>query len=162
MSACKVCLSPLLEEIEAHGREALEGTISWRRAAANGEVTPQSLKNHMDNHVIAPAVAEAQAAQRDEMDLLIEEAKQGLLEQFYFAPPDVKPLILVAIQNLEGLRFTKPSQEALIRALKTVQEMTGMKNEQRLLLGFADAMFRQKPLKVANEAAALEPGGDPS
>ena len=82
-----------------------------------------------------------------ERQLLIEEARKGLIESFALAPPDVKPLFLVAIQNLDGLRSMKPSAAELTRALKTIQEMTGMKNEQRMLLQFADARER---LRVVN------------
>jgi len=91
------------------------------------------------------------------------EARQGLLEQFSFAPADVKPLILVAIQNLDGLRHTKASQQQLIAALKTVQEMTGMKNEQRMLLGFAKAMFGEEKrpvIDVRPPKLALVEGGE--
>ncbi|MDQ2938834.1 MAG: hypothetical protein M3R67_15240 [Acidobacteriota bacterium] len=102
----------------------------------------------MESHVVAPAVAQELGRARDELDALIEQARQGLMDQFYLSPDDVKPLILVAIQNLAGLRDTKPSQESLIRALKTVQEMTGMKNEQKLMLGFAEAMWKRPPAPV--------------
>ena len=53
----------------------------------------------------------------------------------------MKPLFAVAIRNLRGLGDTKPSQQHLIQALKTIQEMTGMKQEQRMMLQFAEAMF---------------------
>lgn len=146
MNGCKTCESPDQEAIEALGRQAIEGTLSWTKAAAQAGVTRGALRNHMTEHVVAPAIAEAQAAAESEMEQLIGQAKQGLLDQFYIAPDDVKPLILVAIHNLEQLPSTKPTQEQLIRSLKTIQEMTGMKNEQRMLLGFAKAMFGPTPV----------------
>jgi hypothetical protein len=131
---------------EAIGMDALGERISWREAGRRADCLGRSLQTHMEKHYIAAALAEHQ----DEMDRLIAEAKAGLLEQFAIAPPDVKPLVLVALQNLEGLRAMKPSQEHLIKALKTIQEMTGMKNEQRLMLGFAEAMFGRKAIPVAS------------
>ncbi len=114
----------------------------------------------MDRHVIAPAIKAAEDEAADEMTKLIAEAKQGLTEQFWFAPADVRPLILVAIHNLEGLRNTKTSQETLVKSLKTIQEMTGMKNEQRMLLGFAQAMFKPKALEVIDVPALAVGDGD--
>lgn len=153
---CSICGADSRDEMEELGRQALAGELSWRKASfAAGGVNPTSLKNHMLRHVVAPEVAEAEEQARDEMDALIDEAKQGLMEQFYVAPPDVKPLILVAIQNLDALRATRPSQDNLIKALKTIQEMTGMKNEQRLMLGFAKAMF-SKQVAATSEPVAVE------
>lgn len=151
-SVCKVCECDDLTHAENLGHQCLEGALSWRKAAIELGVRDTGLKNHMLKHVVAPAVAEATAEAQDHIDDLIAEARAELEQQFFIAPPDVKPLILVAIHNLEGLRYTKPSQQHLIAALKTVQEMTGMKNEQRMLLGFAKAMFGAKPTVVTIES----------
>jgi len=155
MPACSICSHLEQEGLEEAGNRALAGDISWRAAAALFDVRSPALKLHMEKHVLAPEVAAAQAELTEEMDALIQEAKEGLLEQFRISPADVKPLILVAIQNLDGLRNTKPSMETLIRALKTVQEMTGMKSQQRLMVDFAKAMFpapKPEVLKVENLA----------
>lgn len=146
--ACKACAADDIQMLEAIGNKALWGALSWRAAAGQAGVRPDTLKNHMEKHVVLEAVREAQAAEADRLDEMIAEARAGLEQQFYLAADDVKPLVLVAIQNLEGLRLTKPSQETLIKALKTIQEMTGMKNEQRLMLEYANKMFGQKPIEV--------------
>lgn len=154
-SACKVCDSDDLTHAENLGQQCLTGELSWRKAALELGVRDTGLKNHMLKHVVAPAIAEATAESEDRMYALMAEAKAELEAQFFIAPPDVKPLILVAIHNLEGLRSTKASQQHLIAALKTVQEMTGMKNEQRMLLGFAKAMFGSKPEAITIESTPL-------
>jgi len=156
VNGCKTCGSPDQESIEELGRQALAGTLSWTKAAAQAGVTRGALQNHMAEHVVAPAIAAAESEAKSEMELLIADAKKGLMSQFYMAPDDVKPLILVAIHNLEQLPSTKPTQEQLIRSLKTIQEMTGMKNEQRMLLGFAQAMFKPKPVDSTRIVPALE------
>lgn len=106
----------------------------------------------MERHVLEPEIEAAETAIEDEFRTLIEEAKDGLRSLFRTSPPDVKPLILVAMHNLDELRRTKGSQADLTKALKTVQEMTGMKNQQKLLLGFAENMqFKPKPIPSTNE-----------
>jgi len=116
----------------------------------------ESLKNHMEKHVVAVAAAEADSAAQELMRDYIERSREELLEQFEVVPADIKPLILVAVQNLDGLLLTKPSMETLIKALKTIQEMTGMKQEQRMLLEMSRGARRAKPIKVKPEPAALE------
>ncbi len=158
MPACSICIHLSQPDIEAAGNRAINGDLSWRAAAAMFDVRSQPLKHHMLTHVLQPEVAAAQAELTNEMDLLIQEAKEGLLEQFRLSPADVKPLILVAIQNLDGLRNTKPSMETLIRALKTVQEMTGMKSQQRLMVDFAKAMYapRESPALSVSKPEVLQ------
>lgn len=140
-STCKACAHEQRDAIEAYGLEVMAGRGSWRSGKTLFDLHPQSFKTHMEKHVVAPATHAANAEIDDMMDALIKDAREGLMEQFRMAGDDVKPLVLVAIHNLEGLRNTKTSQENLVKSLKTIQEMTGMKNEQRMLLGFAQAMF---------------------
>lgn len=137
-TTCKTCLADNQEEQEALGLLAMSGEISWREAVRRlglGHHAP--LQNHMRQHYVVARQAEVE----DDFDKLVKEATADLMTQFSLAPPEVKPLILAAIHNIRELRDTKPSQQHLIMALKTIQEMTGMKQEQRMMLLFAEKMF---------------------
>lgn len=150
-SVCKTCNHPQRDAAEAYGLEVLAGRGSWRKAKELFDLHPQSFKAHMERHVVAPAERKRDEEVDSMFESLVGEARDGLMAQFYLASDDVKPLILIAIHNLEGLQNTKTSQENLVRSLKTVQEMTGMKNEQRMLLSFAQAMFN-KPAAVESKS----------
>ncbi len=156
---CQVCLAPNQSAIEAVGERALRGDLSWRAAAreAGMEDRYASLKTHMESHFVEAQVREVE----DEMEVAIKDAVQDLYRQMRSAPAEVKPLYAAAIRNLQGLRDTKPSQQHLIAALKTIQEMTGMRQEQRLMLHFAEAMFGvgapEEPLAIEAEAIEVEP-----
>lgn len=167
MITCKVCLSTDSDEVEAIGITALAGDISWRaaeRACAEYGISRQSLQNHMEQHYTA-AIARANdtelLAVESEFDASVASSVADLFDSMRMAPPEVKPLYAAAIRNLQGLRDTKPSQQHLIMALKTIQEMTGMKQEQRMLLQFAEQMFgevepaRVKVIDVSSEPLAL-------
>lgn len=146
---CTIGKRPDQAACEYQGQLAIHGEVSWNAAAKAIGVYPQTLKTHMMKHLVLPSLKEADEEKNTHLRALIEVAKGELEAQFYVSPSDVKPLILAAIHNLDGLLTTKPSQEVLLRALKTAQEMTGMKTEQRLMLDFADAMFGQKPVPRA-------------
>lgn len=144
-STCKTCNAPDQEHIEAIGLKAMEGRISWNQAMKSlGWTNVAPLKNHMTYHFVAPEEREL-AEVEDQFQESIDEAVSDLFVQMRMAAPEVKPLYATAIQNLRGLRDTKPSQQSLILAMKTIQEMTGMKQEQRLLVQFAEHMFRELP-----------------
>lgn len=133
---CITCGSDEQAKLEAIGSEALAGDISWREAGRRAGMAHMPLKNHMEKHYVDAVVAEA-----DELlDGLIATAIRELAENMAIAPAEVKPLYAAAIVNLRGLKDTKPSQQHLIQSLKTIQEMTGMKQEQRLMLTFAEHM----------------------
>lgn len=135
---CKICLADNQEEQEAMGLLAISGEISWREAVRRlGLSHHASLQNHMKNHYIVAQQREV----LDDFDRYVEEAVADLLQQFAVAPPEVKPLLLAAVHNIRELRDTKPSQQHLIASLKAIQEMTGMKQEQRMMLLFAERMF---------------------
>lgn len=156
-NVCKACNHEDRDLIEEYGRGVMEGRGSWRQGREKFGLHPQSFKTHMEKHVVAPQVDALNAEVDSAMDRLVNEARQGLMEQFRMASDDVKPLVLVAIHNLDGLRNTKTSQENLVRSLKTIQEMTGMKNEQRMLLGFANAMFaKAEPKKQLPEQPIID------
>lgn len=140
MNSCGICNSPQLEEIEQLGQEALSGDRSWRSVQmAVGWYHHTPIKNHMEKHWVAPASPQEQAL--SEWETLVADTIVELAEQLRFAPTEVKPFYLVAIQNLKSLDLTKPSQNNLITALKAIHEVTGMKMEQQMMLGFARAMF---------------------
>lgn len=150
---CKTCTADNTDELEAVGLRAMAGEISWREAAREvGWTRHQALQTHMNNHYVAGAVKEA----TDELDVLIVEAVGDLREAMRMAPAEVKPLYAAAIVNLQGLKNTKPSQQHLIQALKTIQEMTGMRQEQRMMLAYAEQMFGEvvPPSLKAIEAIA--------
>jgi hypothetical protein len=145
--SCVTCESDDREFLEGLGERALRGEISWREAARQAGLTRhQGLQNHMEVHWVDPVTTALNEAEA-EMDDLVREAMTALADQFRVASPEVKPLLLVAMKNLEGLQDTKPSQQHLINALKTVQDITGMKAETRLMLDFANAMFGQAQAK---------------
>lgn len=148
---CRVCTADNQDEVEAVGLKALAGELSWRAAGREvGWSNYASIKTHMERHYVAEQVRVA----NDDMDRLIAESVRELQNQFVLAPPEVKPLLLAAIHNVQELRNTKPSQQHLIQALKTVQEMTGMKQEQRMMVLFAKAMFAEVDAPVP--APAIE------
>lgn len=139
-SNCGICNSDRTEDIETLALEAMEGRLSWREVARQlGLGHHQPLKNHMERHYVAPASPQEQALQ--EWPVLVASTIEELSDQLRFAPTEVKPFYLVAIQNLKGLDVTKPSQSNLINALKAIHEVTGMKMEQRMMLAFAAEMF---------------------
>ena len=146
-TTCGVCNSPRLEELEELALEAVEGRLSWREVARKlGLAHHQSLKNHMERHWVAPLAPQEQALQ--EWPALVAQTIQELSDQMRFAPTEVKPFYLIAIQNLKNLDLTKPSQANLINALKAIHEVTGMKMEQRMMLAFAQEMFGSTPAEV--------------
>lgn len=161
MSACGICTSDRLEELEALAAEAACGQRSWRSVAAEAGLTHHaSLKNHFLKHrVSAPTPVEEALG---ELDGLIADTMRELALQMKFAPVEVRPFYAVAIKNLQGLTGTQASQQHLIHALKAIHEVTGMKLEQRLMLEFARAAFPSAPaapvLPPAREILSLPIG----
>jgi hypothetical protein len=136
-------------ELEALGRAAKDGIISWRQAAKDGGLTHhQGLKNHMERHWNSP-VDKIIASLDDELTVELAKVETELLEKLRMSPTEVKPLYATAIRNLRGLMETKPSQQHLIAALKGIHEITGMRMEQQMLLSFGQRMFGSVPEPVA-------------
>lgn len=144
---CQVCLHDDRDALEGVGRQALSGAMSWREASRQSGVPHMSLKNHMEKHFVAEATAQATEALTED----ITETLANLRRNAALAPVEVQPLYFVAIRNLEGLMDTKPSQQHLLAAIKAIHEVTGMRNEQRILLAFAAEHFAV-PLEEAEEA----------
>lgn len=128
MITCKVCLHDDTEAIEKIGQQALSGDLSWR--AAEHETTiygisRQSLKNHMETHytkvVEASFDAELQAIEA-EFEGEVRQTVVDLFQMTKTAVPEKKVLYLSMIHNLRGLKYTKPSQQHLILAQKTIQD----------------------------------------
>lgn len=160
---CKACLADDQEAIEALGLRVLDGELTWNAARQElGWSDYRLLKNHMENHY-APAVERSQNQElldaEAQLQAGIDEAVTDLFASMRMAPAEVKPLYAAAIRNLRGLADTKPSQQHLISALKTIQEMTGMKQEQRMMLQFAAQMFKKEladaPQKVPSLSEAV-------
>lgn len=157
-TACKVCNATNQEELEAIGLEAMDESISWREAARRADFTHHAgFKNHMVEHYVDRQVRAAEEEAADETDRLINQTVIELRDAMRIAPIDVKALYAAAIHNLLGLKQTKPSQQHLIMALRSIQEMTGMKNEQRLLLQFAEHMYATLPAAAEKALPAPVP-----
>lgn len=139
MNECSICALDNLEEVEAASASALRQKGLWAGLGRRFNVNRQSLQNHMERHWVAPVTATESALAG--LDAAIAQNIEELLHQMSAAPPELKPLYAVAIQNLQDLAQTKPSQQNLIAALKGIHEITGMKMEQRLMLEFGKHMF---------------------
>lgn len=140
MSACKVCNSDDKEAVEGLGRQALDGERSWNSIAKElGYTHHAGLKNHMENHYsTGPTLADEQ---RDWLEGQINQVVPRLAGMLPQMTPEVQALTLVIIKNLMELPETKPSQQHLLAAVKTVQEITGMKMEQQLMFAYAQQAF---------------------
>lgn len=155
MDNCRACNSEDRDRIEALGFEALEGRTSWRKAAADAGYSHHAgLKSHMENHFRRPQADDVEFEMN--WSALVSPALEGLKAQMAVSPPELAALLAVAMHNLLGLQETKPSQANLVGALKAVNEVTGMKMEQRLLLEFSQAAHTAGFFKEAPKA--LEAG----
>lgn len=141
---CRTCLSEDRDAIEASGRLVLDGQSSWRELSRQTGIPHQSLKNHMEKHFVSEVAIEVGEVYATDVAQSIRELRQAMT----VAPPEVKPFYLVAIRNLEGIAETKPSQEHLLKALKGIHEVTGMRMEQRMLMAFAAEHFKE-PVELA-------------
>jgi hypothetical protein len=152
--ACAICALDNREEVEAEAALlVLEGTGSWLGMGNKFGINRQSLKNHMERHWVAPPSPTERALEG--FDQQVADAIEGLLAQMAIAPPELKPFYAVAIQNLQHIGNTNPSQQNLLAALKGIHEVTGMKMEQRLMLEFGQKMFA---MSGAPKTPALAPG----
>lgn len=150
---CSICNHEQRDLLEDLGQQALDGAISWRAAARDGELNHhQGLKNHMEKHYAAPPSVEDEVLAAASED--IREMVEDLKAQAKVAPPEIAPFYAVAIRNLAGIEETKPSQQHLIQALKAIHEVTGMKMEQRLMLEFAKHQFGVPEPEPAGEVEA--------
>lgn len=155
-ATCRICERDDVETLEEDALPALLGQVTWQSVATKYDLPNiKGLQNHMKRHYIPPPTAEEEVA--NALDPLIHQVAKELAEQMAYAPPEVKPFYVVAIQNLRGIKSTKPSQKDLISALKAIHEVTGMKMEQRLMLEFAKHQFG---LGSGEATAALEQHAD--
>ena len=151
-AGCKTCEALNQDEQEAVGLLAVNGEIPWTEVAKRLNLPhPKGVQNHMARHYVAPPTEVEEAM--TEFDGLLADSIEEMIQQMRLAPPEVKPLYAVAIQNLKGIGETKPSQQHLINALKGIHEVTGMRMEQRLLLDFARHHFS---LPMADAIVAVE------
>lgn len=136
---------------------AVAGELSWRQVAKDtGYPHHSGIKNHMEKHFEAPPTPEERAMIALKEDGTLEDMVAALKRQATTAPPEIAPLYAVAARNLAGLEETKPSQQHLIQSLKAIQEMTGMKSEQRIMLAFAQHMFGTEQVLEASDEALAE------
>lgn len=156
MSACGICTSDSLDEIEEVGKLCLAGSLSWSKGAERaGLKYYQSFKNHMEKHFVSAAAAQAAAAEDEvllELQRQIDETSRDLLRSMAGAPAELRPLYATAIRNLREVMETKPSQQHLIAALKTIHEITGMRIEQQMMLQFAQHAFQPSEKREAVES----------
>lgn len=147
---CSICLADNQEDIEAWGLKAQRGAISWREGAKEANVYHHTaLKRHMEAHYEAPVTAEVV----DEFQMALDAAIRELQVAMSSAPPEVKPLYAVAIQNMRVLPDTKGSQQNLISAIKGIHDAVGKRTEQALMMAYAEKMFNEVP--AAPPRAAL-------
>lgn len=104
----------------------------------------------MLNHWVSPE-QKALDETEDELQAAIVQAEKDLLEMSAAAPPMVRPLYLTAVHNLRSLLKTQPNQQNLIAALKSAQEITGMKAQHQLLLSAGETMFAKNRDRKAAE-----------
>src|SRR5262245_28916166 len=96
---CKTCNASddERERIEAVGLRALNGEMSWRAAQRElGWPNAGPLKNHMTEHYLVSSVRKVD----DELSGHIEDSVRELEAMWRTAPPEVKPLYLVLMQNM--------------------------------------------------------------
>lgn len=160
--SCSVCslTNKEREEVEETGVLALRRDISWREAGRRlthlGFTHPNGIKNHMEKH-FEPAGKKALEVLEDDLTQKIADTKRVLLDSIDTAPPLAKGLYIAAIRNLDAIMETKPSQKDLIQALKTIQELTGMRLEQQMLLQFAQAAFGASEEEAAGALPEARP-----
>ena len=136
MSArCSICTSGDREAIERQIEAARAGTESWREIARRTGRRVETLRNHADKHMGGGPVLDRGWSE------MVDSTVASVAEMFESMPPDVKPLLLLVIHNLRSLAHTRPSQSNMIMALKTIEEMTGLKVQNKVLLEFARAAF---------------------
>lgn len=152
MSQCAVCNAEDIDELEEVGRQAMAGDISWRKAAEVSGRTRQSLKTHMESHVLA----QVEKSANDEFEAMVEQAISELAIKFASAPPELKADYLVAMHNLRGLKDTKPSQQNLIAAMRAVNEVIQMKQNTALMFQFARAAFNAAPKPAELEQPVID------
>lgn len=154
---CITCHHDQKADVEADGVLAIRGTISWAEAARRwGYNNHKTLKRHMENHWKSPEEEGRERAEDELLDTIVS-AERELLDLAAVSPPQVKPLYLTAARNMRSLLDTKPSQQNLIAALKTAQEITGMKAQHQLLLAAGEAMFAKAELGAEKPAPKRPP-----
>lgn len=152
MAGCGICAAHNQSNAEEVGLKALSGEISWREASRLSGYGHSNLKRHMEQDYVERVVRDEQT----EFGRLVETVEASLKRYLYTVPDDTKPLVLIAIHNLKGLEDTPVSQKNLIDTLKTVQQMTGLKTENRLMLQFAEAMGANKEKRELEDPGILD------
>jgi hypothetical protein len=140
---CRICVSPnrvYIERLKESGKSYTE--MARLVEAEFGErIYTRSFTVHFTKHVKVETAA------------YMTGLKEALQHEMELAPPTIAPLYALALRNLEGLEDTKPSQEHLIRALKAIHEITGLRLQQHMLVAFARE--RSKLAGADDSAGAL-------
>jgi len=95
-----------------------------------------------------------------EQEQLVEE----LHHEMQMAPPTVKTLYMLLIRQIDGIKNAKPSADAIVKTTTAIAQITGMRQQQALLLAYADKMFSGTSRAPAVQPSttvvrrALEPG----
>lgn len=154
LQTCRICNNTepeLRKKLEFQGALCLKGAQTWRgaiREAGDESYSGQQLKNHMTKHVKVVQDVGDIAKNESTLKQRIQFTIQGLLAKMVTAPVELQPLYAVAVHNLMRIEETQPSQANLIKALDTIQQITGMKMQQAMLLQFATAAFQEAAIEV--------------
>lgn len=98
---------------------------------------PRTLTLHKQNHMSADG---ALSEWRQTLDSVRDEIRKEMAG----ASVLIKPLYLVALRNLDALEDTKPSQEALIKSIQALSNITGNASDRDALATYAVIAARQR------------------
>ena len=152
---CSVCINPHREFIEAQLAKgmAYRQIIAEVNAKGGGSLSLSTISYHKNHVVVVDPFEESQAQ-------LVED----LHREMAMAPPTVQPLYMVLIRQLDGIKGMKPSADSVIKAATAIAQITGMRQQQALLLAYADRAFNAgsrpapTPVPATTVRRALEPG----
>lgn len=99
---------------------------------------PRTLTTHKQQHM--GAAADAKSEWRETLDAVRDELRKEMAG----ASVLIKPLYLVSLRNLDALEDTKPSQEALIKAVKALSDITGNASDRDALAAYAVHSVQQR------------------
>ena len=137
MASCNCKVATDLEpEQRAWVEQELARNRQYRQLRAeiqerfNVTIYERTLVDHKKKHMVN---AEADSAFRTKVDAVrvkLEQEMQG-------ASVLIQPLYLVALRNLDALEDTNPSQDALIKAVKALGDITGNASDRDALAAYA-------------------------
>jgi hypothetical protein len=131
---CKVCNSPSLDFVDQAITSGTPYRVIVEELADRREsITIQNISTHKLSHW-QPATPELDAA--------LEDLRSQLRAEMRAAPPTLAVGYLAVIQQLDSLKAAKPDVDSLLRAVKAVSALGGLKRDQEMLLAFMGAAER--------------------